>query len=259
MDTTYTPAILVTGVGHVIAHNRIHDLPSSAIRVGGNDHVIEFNDVSRVVLESDDQGAVDMWGDPTLRGNVFRYNRWTDIGRNPDGSQPKLGRAAIRFDDAISGQVVEYNIFDRCGSGGSWFGAIQIHGGRDQMIRHNLFRECAAAVSFSPWQLDRWQAFVAPKFPAPDLDNDLYLARYPELADLAAEANDNTVTDNLAVHCGKFLLRPPPNTTDRGNIVETNTAASGPIPDNAIRRAGIDPAKIRGAGPYQNPWRPSGE
>jgi hypothetical protein len=257
IDTTYTPAILVTGVGHVIAHNRIHDLPSSAIRVGGNDHVIEFNDVSRVVLESDDQGAVDMWGDPTLRGNVFRFNRWTDIGRNADGSQPKHGRAAIRFDDAISGQLVETNIFVRCGGGGAGFGAVQIHGGRDQVIRHNLFWECPAAVSFSPWQLDRWRAFVAPKFPTPELDRDLYLARYPELADLAAEANANMVAGNLAVNCKTVLLRPPPNTTGHGNLVEAATAPAGPVPDDAIRRAGIDPEKIRSAGLYQTQWRPS--
>lgn len=261
VDATYTPAVLVSGVGHVIAHNRIHDLPSSAIRVVGNDHVIEYNDVSRVVLQSDDQGAVDMWGDPTARGNVFRYNRWADIGRNEDDSHPKHGRSAIRFDDAISGQVVEYNLFERCGGGrcggGSGFGAVQIHGGRDQVIRHNLFWKCPAAASFSPWKLDRWQAFIANKFPTPELDRDLYLSRYPELADLAAHANANTVADNLAVACDHFLLRPPPNTTDRGNIIET-AATSDAIPDDAIRRAGIDPEQIRSAGLYPTPWRGSG-
>jgi len=39
----------------------------------GNDHVMEFNEVYRVVSESDDQGGVDMWGDPTYRGNIIRY------------------------------------------------------------------------------------------------------------------------------------------------------------------------------------------
>lgn len=262
VDTTYTPAVLVSGVGHVIAHNRIHDLPSSAIRVAGNDHVIECNHVSKVVLQSDDQGAVDMWGDPTARGNIFRYNRWTDIGRNEDGSQPKHGRSAIRFDDAICGQVVEYNIFERCGggtcAGGSGFGAIQIHGGRDQVIRHNLFWKCPGAVSFSPWGIDRWKEFIANKFPTPDLDRDLYVSRYPELADLAAGANANTVEDNLAIACAGFLLRPPPNTTDRGNLIDASTGSDA-IPDDAIRKAGIDPEKIRGAGLYQTPWRQSGK
>lgn len=258
VDPTYTPAVLVTGVGNVIAHNRIHEIPSSAIRVGGNDHIIEFNDVSRVVLESDDQGAVDMWGDPTLRGNVFRYNRWSDIGRNNDGGQPKLGRAAIRFDDAISGQLVEYNIFDRCGSGGAGFGAVQIHGGRDQIIRHNLFVGCSSAVSFSAWQPDRWRAFVTPKFPTPELDRDLYLKRYPLMADLTENANANTVVDNLAVNCPKFLLRPPPNITERNNPAETLAETTGAIADDLVRKAGIDPAKIRRAGLYPDQWRNGG-
>ena len=255
VDPTYTPAVLVTGVGHRISHNLIHDIPSSAIRVGGNDHVVEFNDVSRVVLESDDQGAVDMWGDPTLRGNVFRYNRWRDIGPGADGTKPKLGRAAIRFDDAISGQLVEHNLFERCGAGGSWFGAIQIHGGRDQIIRNNLFIGCSAAVSFSAWQPDRWRAFVIPKFPSPELDRDLYLKRYPQLADLTENANANTVTDNLAVGCATFILRPPANITDRGNTIEAATNATG-FSEALCRRAGIDPALLLKAGLYPDPWHP---
>ena len=257
VDPTYTPAVLVTGVGHAITHNLIHDLPSSAIRLGGNDHVVAFNDVARVVLESDDQGAVDMWGDPTARGNVFRYNRWSDIGRNDDGGQPKLGRAAIRFDDAISGQLVEYNIFDRCGSGGAGFGAVQIHGGRDQLIQRNLFCGCSAAVSFSAWQPARWQAFVQPKFPVPELDRDLYLKRYPDLANLTENANANTVADNLAVNCAKFLLRQPPNTTDRDNRIETAAIPTGTIPGELIRRAGLDPALVARIGLYQDRSRPA--
>ena len=255
IDPTYTPAVLVTGVGQVIAHNLIHDLPSSAIRVGGNDHVIEFNAVFRVVLESDDQGGVDMWGDPTARGNVFRYNRWSDIGRSADGSPPKLGRAAIRFDDAISGQLVEDNIFVRCGAGGSWSGAIQIHGGRDQMIRRNLFLDCPAAVSFSQWSQDRWRGFVAPKFPTPELDRDLYLSRYPEMANLTESANANTVAGNLAINCGRLFLRPPSNLTARDNRTQAITPAPADFPEEIIRRAGIDPAKIRQAGLYPDAWR----
>ena len=65
------------------------------------------------------------------------------------------------------------------------------------------------------------------------------------------------MTDNLVVDCGKFLFRPPPNTTDGGNFVETTTPEA--ITDDAIRRAGIDPGKIRKAGIYQTPWRQFGK
>ena len=257
VDPTYTPAVLVTGVGHTICHNRIHDIPSSAIRLAGNDHVVEFNEVFNVVTESDDQGAVDMWGDPTFRGNVFRYNSWHDIGHSVDGAAPKLGRAAIRFDDAISGQLVEHNLFLRCGGGQHGFGAIQIHGGRDQIVRQNLFVDCPAAVTFSAWQLDRWQAFVTPKFPSPELDTALYLSRYPALASLADSANGNEFRNNLARHCEAFLMRQPANTILADNLVEEvgKATPSPTITEADQRRAGLDPAKVSRIGLQQDAWR----
>ena len=257
VDPTYTPAVLVTGVGHTIAHNRIHDIPSSAIRLAGNDHVVEFNEVFNVVTESDDQGAVDMWGDPTFRGNVFRYNSWHDIGHSVDGSAPKLGRAAIRFDDAISGQLVEHNLFLRCGGGQHGFGAIQIHGGRDQIVRQNVFVDCPAAVTFSAWQLDRWKAFVTPKFPSPELDTALYLSRYPALASLVESTNGSEFRNNLARHCAAFLVRQPANTILADNLVEdVGKASSSPtISEADQRRAGLDPAKVARIGLQQDAWR----
>jgi hypothetical protein len=89
IDRTYTPAVWMDGVGNRIALNRMRDLPSSAIRLNGNDHVVEFNEIHHVVLESDDQGAIDMWGNATYRGNVIRYNFWHHIG-NWEGQQEEL-------------------------------------------------------------------------------------------------------------------------------------------------------------------------
>lgn len=54
-------------------------MPSSAMRIEGNDHLIELNLVRDVVKESDDQGGVDMFGNPLYRGVMFRWNRWSDI------------------------------------------------------------------------------------------------------------------------------------------------------------------------------------
>ena len=49
------------GVGNRIAHNQMHDAPHHAIRMEGNDHLIEFNEVDHVVQEADDQGGFDEW------------------------------------------------------------------------------------------------------------------------------------------------------------------------------------------------------
>ena len=91
-----------------------HDIQSSAIRVEGNNHLIEYNEVFSVVTESDDQGGIDIFGNPTFRGNIFRYNYWHHIGawRETD-EQPACGQCAIRLDDAISGTLIKGNIMER--------------------------------------------------------------------------------------------------------------------------------------------------
>ena len=47
------------------------------------------------------------------------------------------GQAAIRFDDAICGNLVYGNRFENCAVGK--FGGVQINGGRGNVIRNNLF------------------------------------------------------------------------------------------------------------------------
>ena len=54
---SYAPAVHLEGCGNRIAHNLFHDSPHQAMRIEGNDHVVEFNEVSNVVYESDDQGG----------------------------------------------------------------------------------------------------------------------------------------------------------------------------------------------------------
>ncbi len=97
IDHTYTPAVRLSGVGNRIAHNRFHDILSSAMRVNGNDHTVEFNEIFSAVMESDDQGGADMFGNPTFRGNVYRFNYWHHIGNwrasanSPSAARPASG------------------------------------------------------------------------------------------------------------------------------------------------------------------------
>jgi hypothetical protein len=222
VDRTYTPGVLVGGVGQVIVHNEIHNVPSSALRVGGNDHFVAHNHIHHVVTESDDQGGVDMWGDPTFRGIVYVSNRFHDVGSAWNGgTEVKLGQAAIRLDDAISGVRIAYNRFERCGSGRTGFGAIQIHGGKDNLIEGNTFIDCPAAISFSRWQAERWTNFVAGRMGKGDLEPALYLARYPALAALLERPNTVEVRDNLVVN-GALLRRGHDAVRAENNRIETN-------------------------------------
>lgn len=214
---TYTPAVLLEGWGARVAHNEFHHAPSSALRVEGNEHVIEFNYIHHVVQESDDQGALDMWGDPTYRGVVIRYNRWADVG---DGAAP-CGRAGVRLDDAICGVHIYGNRFERASRGN--FGGVQIHGGKDNRVEWNLFLDCRIGISFSPWEPARWEEFLDRKETLVltrerfDVRNPAQLARYPELARLREEANANTVARNLLVGSEIPFTRPHAHTDLHGN------------------------------------------
>ncbi|MBC8217875.1 MAG: right-handed parallel beta-helix repeat-containing protein [Planctomycetes bacterium] len=198
LKRTYAPAIHLDGCGNRIAHNLFENIPSSALRIEGNDHLIELNVIRNVVRESDDQGGLDMFGNPLYRGVVIRWNRWSDIR---GGTQH--GAAGVRLDDMISGVAVYGNVFERCGAVN--FGGVQIHGGKENLVEGNLFIDCLAGLSFSRWGQKRWLESIE-RF-LPQADKPPYLSRYPELADLKTNADVNLICRNVFARCGSTLLR----------------------------------------------------
>ncbi len=211
---TYTPGVVMNGVGAVICHNEFFNMPSSAMRIEGNDHIIESNNIHDVVLESDDQGAVDMWGDPSYRRCIFRYNTFTNIG-NPGGAP--CGQNAIRFDDTISGMIVHDNTFINASRPN--FGAVQIHGGSHNVIYANTIRECDIGISFSPWGRERWikqltenQEIVNKISVNVDITKPPYSTHYPELSRILDDIDRNFIWDNRMEDCGKPFHNPPSGT-----------------------------------------------
>jgi len=260
IDHTYTPAVLVDGVGNRIAHNRMHHINSSAIRLGGNDHLVEFNEVHDVLLESDDQGGADMWGDATYRGNVYRYNYWHHNGNwRRIGKDLACGQAGIRLDDAISGVFIYGNVFYKTSSGGAGFGGVQIHGGKDNVLANNIFADCTSAISFSPWGPERWKAFIAKALESPAIDPDLYRQRYPELDRLVEDADTNYVLRNLVWNCKEFLRR------DRGCTIQADNIVTGDAShftnvtrgDFTLKSRAIKPIPFGKIGLYRDAFRRS--
>lgn len=261
VDRTYTPALWTDGVGTRVAHNRFHGSPCHAARLEGNDHLVEFNEVFDVVRESDDQGGMEMFGNPTYRGVVFRYNWFHDIGSRYDWP---CGQAGIRLDDAISGIVIYGNVFQRCSN--QRFGAVQIHGGKDNLVENNVFLDCQYAVSFSGWGKARWQQFLAsPQVirqttQEVDISKPPYSTRYPELARLADNPDVNHLRHNLVIRCGAFLTR------DRGiqdladNVVRQADSQVGQLrhgrpylPAELLQQAGLRPIAVEKIGLYPHP------
>lgn len=219
---TYQPAVCMSGVGFTVSHNRFEESSSSAIRIEANECLVEYNQVFRVVTESDDQGGIDMYLNFALRGNVIRYNHWRDI---TGGTH--YGSAGIRFDDIISGQTVYGNIFENVG--GEHFGGVQIHGGKDNKIDNNLFYNCSKAVSFTPWDDKTWderynsESHMRKIKHSVDINSEVYLNRYPELRTPHKENhNRNFIRNNLVVKS------PQVTAADNGeNVLENNTLIRG--------------------------------
>jgi len=210
IDRTYTPAIQLEGVGNRVAHNLMYDCPSSVMRIEGNDHVIEYNDIHSAVRESDDQGAIDIYANPSYRGIVFRHNRFVNCGKAGVGASVH-GQAAIRFDDAISGMLVYGNVFVRSANGN--FGTVQMNSGRDNIIDNNLFVDCKQGIS-GGWAPGNgvWREIAASKKPADVITSDLYLKRYPLIATMMDSPGINHVWRNVFYRSG------PLATGNRANL-----------------------------------------
>jgi len=264
IDRTYTPAIQLEGVGNRVAHNLMYNGPSSAMRIEGNDHLIEFNEVYDMVQESDDQGAMELFGNPTYRGVIFRYNYLHDIGKA--GGKTVHGQAALRFDDAISGMLVYGNVFCRGANG--HFGAVQMNSGRDNLIDNNLFIDCKQGIS-GGWNPGNsvWRMLRSGKKRADFFTNALYLQRYPELATMLKSPGINHVWRNVFYRCGRVAT-----TTSHLDLFENGVftdqdpgfvdAEHGDyrLRPNAplFAMVGFKPIPFREIGPYPSPLRAAG-
>jgi len=176
---TYQPAIQVSGVGNRIAHNLIHDGPHSAIQLSGNEHLIEFNEIHHVALETGDVGAFYMGRDWTMRGNVIRHNFFHHTGG------VGMGSMGVYLDDCSGGATLFGNIFYQMSR------AAFIGGGRDNTVENNIFVECQPAVQIDARGLDPrpvWHNMVYTtmkrSLDAMKPNQPPYRTRYPELAQL---------------------------------------------------------------------------
>jgi hypothetical protein len=252
---TYEPAVLVEGCGLHIHHNRFRFSSSSAMRLEGNDLLIEYNEISHVVSESDDQGGIDTWYNPSYRGIAVRYNRWSDISGGT-----RHGAAGVRLDDMISGVLIYGNLFERCGSRD--FGGVQIHGGKDNRVENNVFYDCHAAVSFSSWGPQRWlehldsPAIKKKLYEDVDIGSETYQTKYPELKDIRLNADVNFIRNNLLIGCKQDFLR-----RNDGQVTENNPALpSDGKPVEAfckpefLKGYGLEPIAVNEIGPKNNVW-----
>jgi hypothetical protein len=263
LDHTYVPGLGMTGVGIRAAHNYFHDCPSSAIRFDGNDLLIEYNKADHVVIESEDQGGMETFGNPTFRGNVLRYNVLASIGAGAAMEGP-AGRAGIRLDDAISGTLLYGNIFFRASQS---FGGVNINGSQDNIMDNNIFSECERGIT-GDYQANNELWKMLGKNPALIM-SELYLKRYPGLRRLHEQPGLNSAWRNVFWKCGALFTTYNRPSADKFDLMANAefaaadpgfvAAAKGDLrlkPDAEVfRRISFHPLSVEEIGLYQDAYR----
>jgi hypothetical protein len=217
IDRTYTPALLLEGMGIKVRHNSFTRIPSSAIRLEASDTLIEMNYFSDCVYESGDQGTIDMWANPLYRGNICR---WNDFDRIYNLTGCSRGAAAVRHDDFISGFMTYANIMRKGGRKGKSrliFGAVQLNGGTDSYVEGNIIVDWANAFTecnMNPKYWSRIRSHVNSKrmLETTPWQSEAWQKKYPMVKDLANAAdNRNSITDNRIYGPGNMGTASPKN------------------------------------------------
>jgi len=232
---SYSPAVVVEGVGNRVTHCAITRHPHIALWFRGNDHLIEANEISEVVYETGDAGAVYTGRDWTAQGTVIRGNFFHDIRGSDERYQN-----AVYLDDMASGITVEDNVFVRC----NW-GAL-VGGGRDNALRRNTFVACAKAVSWDA----RGVGWMAGELKDPEtstllrgyavmpVTSDVWKARYPNLGDYLSFQFGRPVRGVFAEN--RLVATPLGRIDDRELVIESGTVVLESI-DVAEAAKGVGP------------------
>ena len=176
----YKVGIQLKGCGNRAAHNRLHDLPHTAIGFTGNDQTVEFNEIYQSVTGANDAGAIYTSGahpeDWSMRGHRVRFNYLHHLfGYAGEGC------SGIYLDDMFSGTEIHGNVLWRVAQG------FQLGGGRDIRATNNVFIDCPRAISLDARAVG-WGAPGVPEV----LDHlktmpyreEPWASRYPELVNI---------------------------------------------------------------------------
>ena len=196
---TYRPAIGIHGCGNVARNNLLHHGRHNAIQLGGNDHVIERNEIHSVCYDTGDVGAFYMGRDWSARGTVIRHNHFHHIA-----GPGHHGAMGVYLDDQASGIRIVGNLFHKVTR------AVFIGGGCDNTMENNVFVDCTPAMHIDArglgWQkkaTDDPKATLRKGLAAMPYKNALWSKRYPNLPNILNDdpgtPKRNRVVRNISV------------------------------------------------------------
>jgi|GEM_PF-570029 len=267
LGRSYKAGVNIDGVGNRVQHCNIHTAPSSGIYVHGNEHLFEYNEIHRVMLDGDDMGAWYMGRDPSEFGNVIRYNFFHHIGRTPQ-THSTWG---IYYDDMACGTQAYGNVFYKVGKSA----AFLVGGGKYNEIENNIFINCRLCVQMGnrgqTWargNLKKGGLFEKRTLQAVNIAQAPYCLRYPNLAgywDDDPGKPANLISKNLAVQCGRLTNAKPEWGPIENNWMTQNDPGFVNMPEGNYdlksdspvfeKIAGFKPVPFSKMGLYRDPWR----
>ncbi len=194
---TYNPAILIRGTGNTASNNLIENAPHNAIMFEGTEHTVEYNEISNVLTETTDAGAIYCGADVTARGNVVRYNYIHDIEDIFATSIDTTWCHGVYLDDNFCSADIYGNVFKNIAGYGVFIG-----GGRDNLISNNVFLNCTRGTVYidqrGEWETGEGEGFTEngkfiKQLRDAAIDNDLWRTEYKEVFDMLAEFGNGTI------------------------------------------------------------------
>lgn len=212
------------GCGITIEHNYFHDTPYITMSYGGNEHLIQYNEIECAMLEASDGAGIYTGRDWGSRGNVLRWNYLHHFGQAGVELRKSQGRDSgceavkthvmvegIYLDDCDSGETIYGNLFYKIGR------AMFTGGGRDNHWRQNLVVDCTTAAHLDVRGLQRarpgsgikdgWDLLA--KIEQCAYTNEPWASRYPELIGVMQKDPllpvGTEYVSNIAVNCDCFF------------------------------------------------------
>lgn len=260
-DPMYKGGIHLNGVGNIARRNLIHEGPHTAIFWGGNDIVMELNEIHSVVYESGDAGAIYAGRDWTMRGCMVRNNYFHHIygfeGRGANG---------VYFDDQYSSADTIGNIIYKVARG------MLMGGGRDNRVIGNMFIDCPVGFSLDARGLG-WAASgkdgLIQKLQAMPYDKPPWSERFPQLLTLLDDdpmAPKNDLFErNISWKCGtwdKIEGKALPGAILTNNMIDVDPKfvdeKNGNFdlkPDSPAWAIGFERIPVEKIGVYNDEWR----
>jgi len=199
-------AVTLDGVGQIASGNFIRDGHHMAMLFSGNDHVIEFNEITNVSYASTDMGVIYTGRDWTAAGTRIERNYFHDIRLNPalvGKGEPIKG---VYLDDLASGMTVRENVFVRVDF------PVFLGGGRYNRVVRNVFVDAGPSIhldgrglTWAKGSVQNPDSEIRRAYAAVPVRSPPWRRRYPWLATLL---DDRPEAPKANVAVGNLMIGP---------------------------------------------------